>query len=326
MNGMDNGTTLVNGHRDTAGMTPAVRPLVLANLPAVWPPDAGHGEAPAAPPEPSPETVTDDTGPARNIRDYPWPLLVIAAPAAVAIWSGWVGLGEMCGFGPIHPLPGIADSFTINTAITLPVGVEAYGAYALAVWLGAKKIGPKTRRWARVSAVGALALGCLGQVAFHLLSAAHWVQAPWPVVTAVSCLPVVSLALAAALAHMIRADVCDDAEGDPDGGEMPSEATTETTPEVSPEPPVQVTPESVSGQVPSQPEPPAPVVSQVRSRRKTQVKSARISDADLKDEIRSALADGTAPSVNAVAKTLGRGRDRVRPLLEEVRREGQELR
>ena len=60
-----------------------------------------------------------------------WPLLLIAAPAAVAIWSGWVGLGELCGFGPIHPLPGIADGCTINTAITLPVGVEAYGAYAL---------------------------------------------------------------------------------------------------------------------------------------------------------------------------------------------------
>jgi hypothetical protein len=24
-----------------------------------------------------------------------WPLLLIAAPAAVAIWSGWVGLGEL---------------------------------------------------------------------------------------------------------------------------------------------------------------------------------------------------------------------------------------
>jgi hypothetical protein len=26
-----------------------------------------------------------------------WPLVQIGAPAAVAIWSGWVGLGEMCG-------------------------------------------------------------------------------------------------------------------------------------------------------------------------------------------------------------------------------------
>ena len=36
-----------------------------------------------------------------------WPLFLIAAPAAVAVWSGWVGLGALCGFGVIHPLPGI---------------------------------------------------------------------------------------------------------------------------------------------------------------------------------------------------------------------------
>lgn len=249
----------------------------------------------------------------RGLRDYPWPLVIIAAPAAVAIWSGWVGLGGMCGFGPIHPLPGIADSLTINTAITLPVGVEAYGAYALAVWLGAKRISGRTRQWARTSALGALALGCLGQVAFHLLSAARWVQAPWPVVTAVSCIPVASLALAAALAHMIRADVRRAAEGDLDDSEAPREVTGAMTPEVTPRPPVQVTPKPVSGQ--------APKVTQVRPRRPAQAKPERISDADLKAEIRSALTDGTAPSVNAVAKAVGRGRDRVRPLLEEVRQE-----
>ena len=73
-----------------------------------------------------------DTGTAAVRR---WPLFLIASPAAVAIWSGWVGLGGLCGFGPIHPLPGIAGGFTLNTAITLPVGVEAYGAYALRAWL-----------------------------------------------------------------------------------------------------------------------------------------------------------------------------------------------
>jgi hypothetical protein len=26
-----------------------------------------------------------------------WPLLVLAAPAAVAVWSGWVGIGRMTG-------------------------------------------------------------------------------------------------------------------------------------------------------------------------------------------------------------------------------------
>jgi hypothetical protein len=55
-----------------------------------------------------------------------WPLLVLAAPAAVAVWSGWVGLGQMTGFGIVHPLPGIWSSLRVDTAVTLPVGVEAY--------------------------------------------------------------------------------------------------------------------------------------------------------------------------------------------------------
>ena len=59
-----------------------------------------------------------------------WPLFLIAAPAAVAAWSSWVGLGGMCGFGLVQPFPGIV-SWHLDTAITLPVGVEAYGAYAL---------------------------------------------------------------------------------------------------------------------------------------------------------------------------------------------------
>lgn len=36
-----------------------------------------------------------------------WPLAVMAVPAAVAVWSGWVGIGQMTGFGLVHPLPGL---------------------------------------------------------------------------------------------------------------------------------------------------------------------------------------------------------------------------
>ena len=80
------------------------------------------------------------------------PLALIAAPAAVAVWSGWVGLGTLCGFGIVHPLPGIDNGFQLNTAITLPVGVEAYGAYALGAWLtpGVSDAARKfARRWGR---------------------------------------------------------------------------------------------------------------------------------------------------------------------------------
>src|SRR6266568_823351 len=132
-----------------------------------------------------------------------WPLALIAAPAAVAVWSGWVGLGGLCGFGVIHPLPGIWDSLRLNTAITLPVGVEAYGAYALGAWL-APGAPERARLFGRRSAIGALALGMAGQVVYHLLAAAHAHRAPWPVVVLVSCMPVVTLGFGAALTHLLR--------------------------------------------------------------------------------------------------------------------------
>ena len=131
-----------------------------------------------------------------------WPLFLIAAPAAVAVWSGWVGLGGMCGFGLVQPFPGIV-SWHLDTAITLPVGVEAYGAYALGAWL-TPGVPDQARTFARRSAIGALTLGMLGQVVYHLLAAAHATRAPWPVVVLVSCLPVVTLGFGAALTHLLR--------------------------------------------------------------------------------------------------------------------------
>ena len=91
-----------------------------------------------------------------------WPLILIAAPAAVAVWSGWVGLGGLCGFGVIHPLPGIWDALRLNTAITLPVGVEAYGAYALGAWL-TPGTPERARAFARRSAVGAQTMPIRGE-------------------------------------------------------------------------------------------------------------------------------------------------------------------
>jgi hypothetical protein len=73
------------------------------------------------------------TGPRSAVRS--WPLLVLAAPAAAEVWSGWVGIAARTGFGLISPLPGIWPSLHIDTTITLPVGVEAYAAYALRAWL-----------------------------------------------------------------------------------------------------------------------------------------------------------------------------------------------
>jgi hypothetical protein len=139
-----------------------------------------------------------------------WPLVLIAAPAAVAVWSGWVGLGTLCGFGLVTPLPGIV-AWHLNTAITLPVGVEAYGAYALGAWLAPAGVPATARKFARRSAVGALLLGMTGQVIYHLLAAARAHRAPWPVVVLVACLPVVTLGFGAALTHLLRGPVQADA-------------------------------------------------------------------------------------------------------------------
>lgn len=138
-------------------------------------------------------------------RSFPrWPLALIALPAASIIWSGWVGLGQLCGFGPVNVLPGIGGGFTINTAIFLPVGVETYAAYALGAWLGPWQLRDDVRKFARRSAIGALALGMSAQVVFHLLTAARATVAPWPVTVLVSCMPVAVLGLSAALAHLLR--------------------------------------------------------------------------------------------------------------------------
>src|SRR5262249_6932736 len=96
-----------------------------------------------------------------------WPLLVLAAPAAAEVWSGWVGIAQMTGFGLVRPLPGIWPALHLDTAITLPIGVEAYAAYALRAWLARDRaISARTRRFAKWSAICSFGLGMAGQVAY----------------------------------------------------------------------------------------------------------------------------------------------------------------
>jgi hypothetical protein len=178
-------------------ITPAeVTPLVAPVTEPVTPDTIAVPTDPATTPVPSPTA-----SPVGRHRVRSWPVLLLALPAFVAIWSGWVGLGGLTGFGTVHPLPGIADDISLNTAITLPIGVETYAAYALRVWLSAQ-MPARVRRFAKWSAIGSLALGALGQVAYHLMAAAHVTSAPWPITTLVACLPVAVLGMGAALAHL----------------------------------------------------------------------------------------------------------------------------
>ena len=145
------------------------------------------------------------TSPRTAVRS--WPLLVLAVPAAAEVWSGWVGIARLTGFGMVATLPGIWPSLHLDTSVTLPVGVEAYAAYALRAWLaGEVAVSPRTRRFAKWSALLSLALGMAGQVTYHLLAGAGITRAPWAITTIVSCLPVLVLAMGTTLAHMLRHD------------------------------------------------------------------------------------------------------------------------
>ncbi len=135
-----------------------------------------------------------------------FPVVVISLAAAVAIWSGWVGLGQMCGFGPINLLPGIGGGFTLNSAIVLPISVEAYAAFALRVWLSTSYHAERTTRFARRSTFISLAVGGAAQVVYHLLAAAGWTKAPWPVTMLVSLVPVLVIGLAGTLAKLVGND------------------------------------------------------------------------------------------------------------------------
>jgi hypothetical protein len=189
----------------TADASPALDPGLGGPVPArTTGPAAAHR---------SPATVR----PGRTVRS--WPLLVLAAPAAAEVWSGWVGIAQKTGFGLVSPLPGIWPSLHLDTSITLPVGVEAYAAYALRAWLASEHtVSARTRRFAKWSAIFSFTLGMAGQIAYHLLAQADTAQAPWPITTIVSCLPVLVLAMGTTLAHMLRADATQRAPDNPVGG------------------------------------------------------------------------------------------------------------
>lgn len=166
-------------------------------------PETTRGPDPAPGPQALPVPKEPQVSP--RPKRYPrWPVLLLALPAGVAIWSGWVGLGQLTGFGVVHPLPGIWDRARLNTAITLPIGLEAYAAYALGAWLS-PAVPTRARVFAGWSSLGAVLLGFAGQAGYHLMVAAGYTAAPWPVTTAVACLPVAVLGMGAALAHLLHA-------------------------------------------------------------------------------------------------------------------------
>lgn len=132
--------------------------------------------------------------------------LVIAVPAFLAVWSGWIGLGQMTGWKEMDMLPGFNHGgwAEIDTSVTLPIGIEAFGALSLAVWLASRKVQGILRTYSAICAFGSLTLGALGQVAYHVLKVNGTTPENVPdlLVGFVAVLPVIVFGACAGLIHL----------------------------------------------------------------------------------------------------------------------------
>jgi hypothetical protein len=134
----------------------------------------------------------------------------------------------------------------------------------------------------------------LGQVVYHLLSAAHAARAPWPVVVLVSCLPVVTLGFGAALTHLLRDGMAEDV---PDGVSIPA-------PETVAETVAAVTADAVPIPVPDEA---AGTVARPARRRPGNAHARKAERKYAAD-----LAAGRLPSLRAVMRDIGVGQGRAR--------------
>jgi hypothetical protein len=96
-----------------------------------------------APPRTGPAQAPGRTGPCGPGRCWSWP------PGR---GRGVVRLGRHRAEDRLRPgpLPGIWPALRLDTAITLPIAVEAYAAYALRAWLARDRtISARTRRFVK---------------------------------------------------------------------------------------------------------------------------------------------------------------------------------
>jgi hypothetical protein len=115
----------------------------------------------------------------------------------------------------------------VNTDFSLMVGMEAYGGFALYYWLAAAP-GLRSRTFAMWSAIGALVLSLIGQIAYHVMAAEHIARPPAGVVGFVSALPVVVLGFAAILVHLVHLDRADAVKLERDAAEAQRLAAEES--------------------------------------------------------------------------------------------------
>ncbi|WP_344652159.1 DUF2637 domain-containing protein [Cryptosporangium japonicum] len=116
-------------------------------------------------------------------------MVVSAASAAVASFSGLRGLADESGWAP-------------ELAWLLPVTVDAYATTSARVWLAASTVSPAARRFARANALGAITVSIAGNAVYHAAETGL-LTITWPIVVAVGATPAAVLGLTAHL-HALR--------------------------------------------------------------------------------------------------------------------------
>jgi hypothetical protein len=142
-----------------------------------------------------PAPAVEDAGPPAQHRDHFWVVGVIAVCALAEMFGSWLTVASISGF----PHYG-----RVTTGWVLFVTTEVFWGYALWTWLAGAP-GPRSRRFARSSAVVMFIISFAGQEASHLVSSARH-AAPVIVVLFVSPLPLVAVGLIAVLFHLRQED------------------------------------------------------------------------------------------------------------------------
>lgn len=114
-------------------------------------------------------------------------MAVAAASAAVASFTGLRGLA-------------VAAGWPDRLAWLLPLTIDAHAVTATRVWLSAATP-PSAHRFARVNALGAIAVSTAGNAAYHALDAGL-LRPSWPLVVLVGAVPATVLGLTVHLASL----------------------------------------------------------------------------------------------------------------------------
>ena len=86
--------------------------MAMAHVAEAWHGGINRLDRDGPVPRPAADRFSAVLSGARTVRS--WPLLVLAAPAAAEVWSGWVGIAQKTGFGLVSPLPGASRNSTMS--------------------------------------------------------------------------------------------------------------------------------------------------------------------------------------------------------------------